>query len=177
MSFAASHKLSVKRESLHCYGQTPVEDCRYVKLRLANQASLQRNPAPIRTSNVVTLPDPKTARQMVRLINYRNVILNQKDQTIILKEAGMRMNYFLGNRFILKSYYRYFMDNWGVRTHTVSLEAPLKITSFVSVSPFYRCYKQTAADFFLRLRAYISPETNTTPAIMPMRLFLLNTRE
>ena len=33
---------------------------------------------------------------------------------------GMRFNYFLGDRIILKSYYRYFMDNWGVKSHTVS---------------------------------------------------------
>lgn len=61
---------------------------------------------------------------------------------------GMRFNYFLGDRIILKSYYRYFMDNWGVKSHTVSLEAPFKITPFVSLSPFYRYYIQTAANFF-----------------------------
>jgi len=62
--------------------------------------------------------------------------------------VGMRMNYFLGDRIILKSYYRFFMDNWGVKSHTVSLEAPFKITPFVSISPFYRYYIQTAANFF-----------------------------
>lgn len=61
---------------------------------------------------------------------------------------GFRMNYFLGDRVILKSYYRYFMDNWGVKSHTVSFEAPFKITPFVSISPFYRYYVQTAANFF-----------------------------
>lgn len=62
--------------------------------------------------------------------------------------VGMRLNYFLGDRIILKSYYRYFMDNWGVKSHTVSFEAPYKITPFVSISPFYRYYIQTAANFF-----------------------------
>lgn len=62
--------------------------------------------------------------------------------------VGMRLNYFLGDRVVLKSYYRFFMDNWGVRSHTVSFEAPYKITPFVSLSPFYRYYIQTAADFF-----------------------------
>ena len=61
---------------------------------------------------------------------------------------GIRMNYFLGDRFILRSYYRYFMDNWGVRAHTVSIETPIKITPFVSLSPFYRYYIQSAANFF-----------------------------
>lgn len=61
---------------------------------------------------------------------------------------GVRMNYFLGDRIILKSYYRYFIDNWGVKAHTVSIETPIKITPFVSLSPFYRYYVQTAANFF-----------------------------
>lgn len=61
---------------------------------------------------------------------------------------GFRMNYFLGDRIIFKSYYRFFVDNWGVKSHTASLEMPIKITPFISVSPFYRYYKQTAANFF-----------------------------
>ena len=61
---------------------------------------------------------------------------------------GVRMNYFLGDRFILKTYYRYFIDNWGVKAHTVSIETPIKITPFVSLSPYYRYYIQTAANFF-----------------------------
>jgi hypothetical protein len=40
------------------------------------------------------------------------------------------------------------MDNWGVKSHTRNFEAPFKITPFVSISPFYRYYIQTAADFF-----------------------------
>lgn len=62
--------------------------------------------------------------------------------------VGMRLNYFLGDKIILRSYYRFYMDDWGVRSHTVSLETPVKITPFVSLSPFYRYYIQTAANFF-----------------------------
>lgn len=39
------------------------------------------------------LPDKKTAQDSVRLINYRNVILNPADQTVFLKEAGMRIGF------------------------------------------------------------------------------------
>jgi thiamine biosynthesis lipoprotein len=39
------------------------------------------------------LPDAETARQMVRLINYRNVHLNKEDGTVFLKEAGMRIGF------------------------------------------------------------------------------------
>ncbi|MDE3234959.1 MAG: FAD:protein FMN transferase [Bacteroidota bacterium] len=39
------------------------------------------------------LPDKELAKQMVRLINYRNVILNPEEQTVFLKEAGMRIGF------------------------------------------------------------------------------------
>jgi hypothetical protein len=61
---------------------------------------------------------------------------------------GVRLNYFLGDRVILRGYYRYYWDNWGVRAHTASLEVPVKITPFFSVIPLYRYYTQTAANYF-----------------------------
>jgi thiamine biosynthesis lipoprotein len=39
------------------------------------------------------LPDPATARRMVQLINYRNVILNRAATTVFLKEEGMRIGF------------------------------------------------------------------------------------
>jgi hypothetical protein len=61
---------------------------------------------------------------------------------------GMRLNYFLGDKIILRSYYRYYIDSWGLQSHTASLEVPVKITPFFSVSPFYRYYTQTAVKYF-----------------------------
>lgn len=39
------------------------------------------------------LPSAEIARSMVRLINYRNVILNKEDCSIFLKEKGMRIGF------------------------------------------------------------------------------------
>jgi len=61
---------------------------------------------------------------------------------------GARMNYFLGDNIILRAYYRYYMDSWGIRSNTASLEIPYKVTPFFSISPFYRYYDQTAARYF-----------------------------
>ncbi|MEP7109699.1 MAG: DUF3570 domain-containing protein [Ferruginibacter sp.] len=61
---------------------------------------------------------------------------------------GFRLNYFMGDKIILRSYYRYYKDDWGITAHTASLEIPYKITSFFSVSPFYRFYQQTASRYF-----------------------------
>ncbi len=62
--------------------------------------------------------------------------------------VGVRLNYFLGDNFILRSYYRYYLDNWGIRSNTASLEVAYKVTPFFSISPFYRYYDQTAARYF-----------------------------
>jgi len=43
--------------------------------------------------NMKTLPDEATARKMVQLINYRNVIIDEKAGTVFLKEKGMRIGF------------------------------------------------------------------------------------
>jgi thiamine biosynthesis lipoprotein len=42
---------------------------------------------------MTSLPDPAVAKSMVRLINYRNILLNDFDCTIMLKEKGMRIGF------------------------------------------------------------------------------------
>jgi len=40
-----------------------------------------------------SLPTPETAREMVRLINYKNIMLNAEKRTVFLKEKGMRIGF------------------------------------------------------------------------------------
>jgi thiamine biosynthesis lipoprotein len=42
---------------------------------------------------MTSLPDPKEARERVRLINYRNVILDEANNSVYLSEAGMRIGF------------------------------------------------------------------------------------
>ncbi len=44
-------------------------------------------------TNMNELPDKVKAKKMARLINYRNIILNPLDLTIMLKEKGMRIGF------------------------------------------------------------------------------------
>jgi hypothetical protein len=62
--------------------------------------------------------------------------------------VGLRLSYFLGDRTILRTFYRYYTDNWGMRAHTVNVETSYKITPFLSISPYYRFNTQTAARYF-----------------------------
>lgn len=44
-------------------------------------------------TRMTSLPDARTARRMVRLINYHNIILNEEEKTVFLKEKGMRIGF------------------------------------------------------------------------------------
>lgn len=61
---------------------------------------------------------------------------------------GLRMNYFLDDHFVIRTFYRYYMDNWGIRAHSAELEIPVKINSFFSISPFYRYNNQVGTKYF-----------------------------
>ncbi|MEO0526605.1 MAG: DUF3570 domain-containing protein, partial [Bacteroidota bacterium] len=62
--------------------------------------------------------------------------------------VGGRLNYYLNDIVILRSYYRFYSDNWGITSHTASLEAPIKLSDKFTLYPTYRYYTQTAADYF-----------------------------
>jgi Protein of unknown function (DUF3570) len=75
---------------------------------------------------------------------------------------GIRANYFLGDRVILRSFYRYYQDNWGLRAHTVEVELPVKVNPFFSFSPFYRFYMQNGIGYFAPYGAHLPGETYFT---------------
>ncbi len=43
--------------------------------------------------HMTALPDAKTAKRMVRLINYKNILLDESNGTVFLKEKGMRIGF------------------------------------------------------------------------------------
>ncbi len=43
--------------------------------------------------NMKKLPDAETAKKAVRLINYKNIILDNTNRTVFLKEEGMRIGF------------------------------------------------------------------------------------
>lgn len=61
---------------------------------------------------------------------------------------GIQLNTFLGSRWMVRTYYRYYWDDFGINAHTISVEAPIKISSVITLTPFVRLYTQTKADFF-----------------------------
>ena len=67
---------------------------------------------------------------------------------------GIRANYFLGDKVILRSFYRYYRDDWGLSAHTAQLEAALKLSPFFSFTPFYRYYNQQGTKYFAPINTH-----------------------
>ena len=67
---------------------------------------------------------------------------------------GIRANYFIGDKVVLRSFYRYYNDDWGLTAHTLQLESSIKLTPFLSVTPFYRYYTQSAVDYFAAYKVH-----------------------
>lgn len=71
---------------------------------------------------------------------------------------GARINYYIDERFVLRTYYRYYSDNWGIQSHTANIEIPVKITDKFTVFPMYRFYTQTASDYFAPIDTHVSTD-------------------
>lgn len=72
---------------------------------------------------------------------------------------GIRANYFAGDRLILRSYYRFYRDDWGMKAHTASLETAFKVNSNLSINPNYRFHAQTGIKYFAPYKQHTSTET------------------
>ena len=62
--------------------------------------------------------------------------------------VGLRLTYYATDLLQVRGYYRFYNDNFGITAHTFELEAPVKVTPFFVLYPFYRYHTQTAAKYF-----------------------------
>lgn len=72
--------------------------------------------------------------------------------------VGIRLNYFAGSKLIVRTFYRYYKDDWGLQANTFNIELPYKITQSVSLSPFYRFYKQHGLKYFAAYQGHTATE-------------------
>ncbi len=69
---------------------------------------------------------------------------------------GVRANYFIGDNVIARAFYRYYFDQWGLKAHTLELEAPIKINPFLSITPNYRYYRQNGISSFAPYKQHVT---------------------
>ncbi|GGE30751.1 DUF3570 domain-containing protein [Psychroflexus planctonicus] len=71
---------------------------------------------------------------------------------------GNRTNFYLNENFILRTYYRYYTDDWGIDSHTFKMEVPVKVGLKYALYPMYRYYTQTQADAFGAYNSLLSTQ-------------------
>lgn len=71
---------------------------------------------------------------------------------------GVRLNYYINETFKLRTYYRYYTDNWGISAHTANIEVPIKLNDNFTVYPMYRYYTQTESKYFAPFETHLSTE-------------------
>ena len=71
---------------------------------------------------------------------------------------GGRLNWYLNEVVSLRTYYRYYSDDWDITSHTASIEVPIKITRKFTLYPSYRFYNQTAAEYFKPYKTALSTD-------------------
>lgn len=75
---------------------------------------------------------------------------------------GVRMNQYISENLVLRTYYRYYLDDWGLQSHTFNAEVAIKIGQNLTMYPNYRFYNQTAADFFAPFDELLSTSESYT---------------
>jgi hypothetical protein len=71
---------------------------------------------------------------------------------------GARLNYYINERVTLRTYYRYYWDNWNINSHTASIEVPVKISDKFTIFPMYRYYTQQKSKYFAPFETHLSTE-------------------
>ena len=71
---------------------------------------------------------------------------------------GARMNYYISETFVLRTYYRYYTDDWGLKAHTVNVDLPIRFNQKFSITPSYRYYTQNAAKYYAPYETHLSTE-------------------
>ena len=72
---------------------------------------------------------------------------------------GSRLNYYVNERLAIRTYYRYYWDDWGITSHTASIELPIKLSDQFTFAPTYRYYTQQSSKYFAPYETHLSTET------------------
>jgi hypothetical protein len=110
------------------------------------------------------LADPSYQQGLLGTL-YQRIYFNDGSESVErLPDAryklpiGARLNWFLSDRLILRTFLRYYMDSWNLHAETFSIETPYKVNPLFSISPFYRFYTQTAIKYFGAYKEHLRSE-------------------
>jgi Protein of unknown function (DUF3570) len=95
-------------------------------------------------------------------LNDGSVHVEKLPDTRLKIPVAARINFFAGDRFIFRGYYRFYTDSWGINAHSASLEIPVKIGTFLSIAPYHRFHVQSAARYFAPFETHTAKSTYYT---------------
>ncbi len=72
---------------------------------------------------------------------------------------GARLNYYVNDYVILRTFYRHYTDDWGVSADTYDVQVPIKLSESFTIFPMYRYHSQQQAKYFAPYRAHLSTES------------------
>ena len=84
--------------------------------------------------------------------------IERMPETRLKIPMGARLNMYLNDRLTLRTFYRYYYDDWCIQAHTASVELPIKLSMKWTVYPSYRYYQQTQATYFKPFGEHLSTE-------------------
>lgn len=85
--------------------------------------------------------------------------IEQLPDTRVKVAIGGRLNWYVNEIFVARTFYRYYIDDWGITSQTASFEVPIKLSEKFTVYPSYRYYQQSAADYFKPFEEALSTDT------------------
>ncbi len=89
--------------------------------------------------------------------------IEQLPNTRFKTAIGGRLHIYLNEFLSIRSFYRYYTDDWGIQSNTASIEIPIKLfLGRITLYPSYRFYNQSAANYFKPYNEHLSSDTYYT---------------
>lgn len=61
---------------------------------------------------------------------------------------AMQLNAFAADNVIIKGYYRFYIDDFGIVAHTLQAEVPVEVSQRITLSPLVRLFVQKGSKYF-----------------------------
>ncbi len=91
--------------------------------------------------------------------NDNSVQVENLPSTRLKIPLGIRANYFIGDKLILRTWYRNYHDDWNINSNALQVETVVKVTPFLSITPFYRFYQQSGVKYFAPYQVHTAADT------------------
>lgn len=69
-----------------------------------------------------------------------------------------RLNYYVSEFLVIRSFYRFYKDDWGINSNTIQFEFPIKPFKNITFYPSIRFYNQTKSDYFKPYNEHLSTD-------------------